>query len=200
MRTPSAMLALSLLLAFAAPPGPAAADPFAVPLPVPATSTCGDGCFSGMLAFHLPGIPAAIRSATLHVVGTTTVGSIQCDDTPGAPPFPWQGTIEGVMQPTPNQFWDAYVRNMPTVSGAFDVTATFNASSFYPTPLPDWSFLSGGSGTIEFMAGPAPTLLGCFPIGPRPTVHVTGAWIVFDADIPVATHDASWGRVKAMYR
>lgn len=194
MNLRNALLACGLLLA----PAAASAAVFTIPLPEAlGVHPCEPGC-SGVITFHLPGLPSEVHGISMHVVGTTEVGLTQCDDTPGSPPFPWPTTIEGLMQSSPNHYWDAYAQ-MPTVAGPFDWSATFINGQHPPQP-PDWAFLSDGVGELYLVAGPAPSLLGCVNLTPPPTLTVTGAWLTVDADIPVPVHTESWGQLKAAYR
>ena len=88
---------------------------------------------------------------------------------------------------------------MPTISGALDSTAPFTTLGYAGHPAASWAFLSAGSGSITVYGGPGPSLLGCSATV-LPTVTITQAWLLVDADIPVAAHGASWGAVKAIYR
>jgi hypothetical protein len=145
--------------------------------------------------FHLPGIPAVVRGATLHLVGTTGVGTVYC----GASQYPWNTQTMGQMLDGPGKYWLAEADN-PGVAGPFDTNTSFfgyTASG----PAPTWNFLSDGEGEITLNVGLPPILLGgCYTSWPPPTLDLTGAWILVDADIPTPASTRSWGAVKAIYR
>jgi len=194
MNLRNVLFALSLLIA----PTAVSAAVFTIPLPEAlGLHPCEPGC-SGVITFHLPGLPSDVHGISMHVVGTTEVGLSQCDDTPGSPPFPWPTTIEGLMTSGASRYWDAYAL-MPTVAGPFDWSASF-VNSPHDQPPADWAFLSDGVGELYFLAGPSARLLGCVNLTPPPTLTVTGAWLDVDADIPVPVHTESWGQLKAAYR
>jgi len=179
----------SLLLLFAATA--ASADVFQIPLPEVL------GTYSGArtATFHLPGIPAVVRGASLHLVGTTEVGVVTCDDYPGPSQHPWPTESIGEMLDGPGKYWYADTIN-PSVAGPFDTTTPFFT---YP-PAATWAFLLDGEATITLYGGPTITLLGCSTSSPPPSFTVTGAWILVDADIPTPAATKSWGAVKAIYR
>jgi len=184
---------------FLAAPALARADLFVVPLPgaaglysagpAPATTV-------RTATFHLPGPPALIRGVSLHVTGTTEVGTIACDEIPG--PLAWPTAVSGQMLVAPQGGWIVY-GPMPTTAGAFDWTAPFLSFQTGPGTV-GWTFLSTGTGQVTINGGPSSFVLTCGPSSPPPTVTITGAWLVVDADIPVPARGASWGRLKAVYR
>ena len=181
---------LTALFLFAATA--ASADVFQIPLPE-VLGTYSYGARSA--TFQLPGIPAVVRGASLHLVGTTEVGVVTCDDYPAPSQHPWTTRSLGEMLDGPGKYWDAESDN-GTVAGPFDTTAPFLK---YPATA-SWAFLNDGEGTLTLYGWPAPTLLGCSTSNPPPSFTVTGAWILIDADIPTPAATASWGAVKAMYR
>lgn len=146
---------------------------------------------------HMPGIPAVVRGASLHLVGTTEVGTVYCDDTPGSQ-YPWTTGTTTYMLDGPQKYWLSESEN-PSVAGPFDTNKPF--FRYTPSgPQPTWNFLLDGEDTIHLDGGPGPTLLGCSTSNPPPTFTVTGAWIEVDADIPTPAAPTSWGAVKATYR
>jgi hypothetical protein len=200
MRICLATLIAALLLA----PTAASAEVFVIPL------TGVDGTYAvGPLpnvsqrtaTFHLPGTPAVIRGVSLHAVGTTFVGILYCDDGPTPTQQPWPAYLLGEMlDPPTNNGWDSE-ESMPSVTGPFDATAPFNTFGYPGQPAASWAFLAGGEGTITIYGGPGASVLGCSSGGgPFPTVTITQAWLLVDADIPVPLHGASWGSLKATYR
>jgi len=184
-------------------PAVASSDIFVIPLPgVAGLYGVGPAPAAGQRSttFHLPGTPGVIRGASFHAVGTTVVGTLICDDgpTPTQSPYPASLTVE-MLDAATNNGWDSEA-HMPTLSGALDSTAPFTTFGYPGHPGASWAFLAGGAGSITVYGGPGPALLGCSPSGPLPTVTITQAWLLLDADIPVAAHGASWGAVKAIYR
>lgn len=97
----------------------------------------------------------------------------------------------------PDQSWSAEATN-PPVAGAFETITPFEFLTFSHIP-PNWTFLAGGEGTIEFSGAPAGGVLDCSYLTP-PSVTVTEATLIFDADFPVPAKIRSWGRIKAAYR
>lgn len=190
MRTVLALLLLAVAV-------PARADIFEVPLPelLGLYDPGVQGGLSKTATFHLPGPPAVVRGATLHLVGTTEVGTIYC----GANEYPWFTTSSGQMLDGPNQYWVAEADN-PGAAGPFDTNGTFKPLSIQ-APAPTWGFLSDGQADITLFVSTPPILLGgCYSSWPPPKATVTGAWIRVDADIPVPAAGTSWGALKAIYR
>jgi len=185
------MRTLAMLLTFLFAATAASADVFQIPLPEVL------GTYSGARSatFHIPGIPAVVREASLHLVGTTEVGIVTCDDYPTPSQHPWITQSMGEMLDGPGKYWYAEAFN-PSVAGPFDTTAPF----FTFPPAATWDFLLDGEGTMTLYGGPAITLLGCSTSSPPPSFTVTGAWLLVDADIPTPAAKASWGAVKAIYR
>jgi len=193
MRTRPALIAALFLLLSA----PAGAGTFEVPLPeLAGTYPLGgpQGPPGRTVTFHLPVIPAVIHGASLRIRGTTEVGIIRCDPSGD---HPWVTVTEGDMFAGLDQHWIAEARN-PPVAGAFETITPFEFLTFSHIP-PNWDFLAGGEGGITLYAGPACTVLDCVDLNP-PSVTVTEATLIFDADIPVPTRARSWGRIKAAYR
>jgi len=181
-----------LLLAVA---GPARADIFSIPLPglLGLYDNETQAGSSRNTTFQLPGPPAVVRGARLHLVGTTEIGTLTCG--PQQNHYPWNTVTQGVMLDGPNKFWIAEAAN-PDTAGAFDTNTAFEG-----IPNPTWSFLSDGQADITLYGGTGVVLLGgCSTSDPPPTFTVTGAWILVDADIPVPAATTSWGAVKAIYR
>lgn len=79
---------------------------------------------------------------------------------------------------------------------AFDLELGFDGGE-----TPDWSFLSGGAGSIllEGLECPPPAV---FPMicNCGPSAEVTAAFIVIKMDSGVPTEKSIWGSVKAIYR
>jgi hypothetical protein len=187
MRTATTILTALLLVGATA----ARAEVFQIPLPEVL------GTYSGArtATFHLPGIPAVVRGASLHLVGTTEVGILFCDDYPAPTQHPWFTQTSCQMLDDSGNFWFSEANN-PSVAGPFDTTAPFVT---YP-PAATWAFLADGEGTLTLYGGPAIYVLMCSSLTPPPSFTVTGAWLLVDADIPTPAATSSWGRVKAMYR
>ena len=148
-------------------------------------------------SFQLPGPPAVVRGARLHLVGTTEIGTLHCGAL-GELVYPWHTVSQGQMLASPDKYWIAEANN-PDSAGAFDTIAPFlGLTSSGP---PTWDFLSDGQGDITLDGGTAIVLLGgCTTSDPPPTFTVTGAWLLLDADIPVPAAATSWGAIKATYR
>lgn len=147
--------------------------------------------YGRIASFHLPGIPAVVRGASLHLVGTTEVGTLIC----GAYAHPWPTETLGSMDDSPGHSWIAPSVN-PDVAGPFETR-----SEFLPYASPTWNFLLDGAGRITLSGNPTATVLGgCYTEGPRPGLTVTGAWLEVDADIPTPAVGKSWGALKAIYR
>ena len=103
----------------------------------------------------------------------------------------------GEMFAGPEQYWLSEAMN-PPVAGAFETVTPFVFLSSDHTPA-NWTFLADGEGTIWFYGALLFELLDCIYLNP-PSVTVTEATLIFDADIPVPTQVQSWGRIKAAYR
>lgn len=198
----SALFALSALSALLACALPCWADVFVVPLPGlagPYAVGPAPAVTQRTTTFHLPGLPALVRGVSLHVIGTSIVGEITCDDSQPPQAQPWPASVIGEMLDPPNFPWSAQP-TMPLVSGPVDVTDVFATTGFPGEPAGTWDFLSDGTGDITLIGGPGVMLLGCSSTGPMPSVNVEQAWLLVDADIAVPAHSASWGSVKAIYR
>jgi hypothetical protein len=190
MRASHALTAALLLLLSA----PAGAAVFEIPLPELAGTYGPQGPNGRTATFHLPGIPAVIHGASLRVRGTTEVGILRCD--PGGD-YPWVTVTLGEMFAGPDQYWLSEATN-PPVAGAFETITPFTFLSISHLPE-SWTFLADGEATIGFYGAPMGTVLDCIDLNP-PSVTVTEATLIFDADIPVPTKVQSWGRIKAAYR
>jgi hypothetical protein len=187
--SPAFVAALLLLLA-----APAGAAVFEIPLPELAGTYGPDSANGRTAKFHLPGVEALIYSASLRVRGTTEVGIIRC---PGGD-YPWVTVTQGEMLAGPDQFWLSEAAN-PPVAGAFETITPFVFVSIHHLPA-SWTFLADGEGSIGFYGAPiGRVLLDCVDLNP-PSVTVTEATLIFDADFPVPTKVRTWGRVKAAYR
>ena len=189
------LLALILLAASV----PARADIFSIPLPglLGLYDNVTETGSRRTTTFQLPGPPAVVRGARLHLVGTTEIGTLHCG-AQGQLVYPWNTLTQGVMLDGPDKFWIAEAAN-PDTAGAFDTNAVFEGLS-YSGPI-TWNFLSDGQGDITLYGGTGIVLLGgCTTSDPPPTFTVTGAWILVDADIPVPAATTSWGALKATYR
>ena len=178
----------------------ARADVFSIPLPglhgLYDNVTQNGG--SRTTSFQLPGPPAIVRGAKLHLVGTTEVGTLHCGAL-GELVYPWNTQSQGQMLDGPGKYWLAEASN-PDTAGAFDTIASFQGLAISGSD-PTWSFLFDGQGEITLLGGTAGVLLGgCTTSWPPPTFTVTGAWLLVDADIPVPAGTTSWGAVKAIYR
>ena len=200
MRLRPALFACALLLTA---PAVASAEVFVFPLPATlGTYPCAPACPGRTATFQLPGTPVVVHGASLHVTGTAEVGTIACDD--GSPPptvLLWPTVLGGTMSDPPNNGWTASA-DMPLTTGPFDWTAPFTTFAVVGLGIKPatWAFLSDGVGEITINGGPDGMLAGCIPTSPPPTLNLTGAWLLVDADIPVPAHAASWGSVKAIYR
>ena len=143
--------------------------------------------------FHLPGSPAAVRGASLRLVGTTEVGTATCFN--GDLPWP----TETYSEMPGNDFMYTAESSNGNVPGPFQIIVPFSA--FVPAghPAPTWDFLLDGEGSFTLYGQPVITVCE-ITSSPPPTFTITGAWILVDADIPTPAATASWGAVKAMYR
>lgn len=190
MRTSPALIAALLLMLSAS----AGAAVFEIPLPELA-GTYGLQSDGRTATFHLPGIPVVIHGASLRVRGTTEVGIVRCD--PPSGDHPWVTVTLSEMVAGPDQYWLSEATN-PPVAGAFETVTPCVFYSFDHLPA-NWTFLADGEGTIWFRGAPAGGPVTCIYLNP-PSVTVTEATLIFDADIPVPTQVQSWGRIKAAYR
>jgi hypothetical protein len=86
---------------------------------------------------------------------------------------------------------------MPFSAGAFGWTAVF-----HPTPptTTTWNFLMDGMGEISLFGSPAIYLDPCSESSAPPTLTVTEAVLIVDADFPIAVEPSTWGKIKALYR
>lgn len=182
-------------------PAVAGATVFVIPLPelegtYPNPAASGTAAYERTATFHLPGLPAVVHGASLHVSGTTEVGVIYCDS---GSQSPWPMALSALMVDSPDHEWFLQPA-MPFVAGPFEWTAAFRPFVVEGSPIVTWSFLNDGVGEITMNGGPDGYGGFCWNSFPPPTATVEHAWILIDADIPVAAHGASWGAVKAIYR
>lgn len=190
MRFPTVSLAALLLLVSI----PAHAAVFEVPLPELVGTYGGlQGPYARVATFHLPGIPAGIVGASLRVRGTTEVGVIQCTNGD----HPWPTRTEGQLDAGPHDYWISEAMN-PPVAGDFETITPFVYISFSQVPA-NWNFLADGEGMITLYGSPVGTLLDCVDLN-MPSLTVTEATLIFDADMPVPTLRRTWGALKSAYR
>jgi hypothetical protein len=189
-----------LILCLIALAVPAGASTFTIPLPelVGAYGTYESAPRTA--TFHLPGTPAVVRGATLHLVGTTEVGVMTCDTAGGGgetTDSPWPTETFAEMNSTPDGLYMCEHVN-PNVAGAFESFESFFGYAYGSAPV-TWDFLLDGEGSLTLSGFPVGMVL-CSSSGPPPTLAVTGAWMVVDADIPTPAPAKSWGALKAAYR
>ena len=184
----------ALLVLLVAPAAHAAV--FEIPLPELAGTYPDVSTPTGRSAtFHLPGLPAVVHGVSLRLRGTTGVGIIRCP----SGDHPWVTQTEGDMPAGVHELWSAGAFG-PPAAGPFETIAPMEFISFStPQVLPNWAFLDDGVGTILLSGGPAGTLLDCEDLD-MPSLEVTEATLLVDADIPVPTAKTSWGRIKTIYR
>jgi hypothetical protein len=137
-------------------------------------------------SFELSAPPSAIHGVSLRISGTLEFGMLDCEEGQ----FPTGCNARGDMWDAPTHLWSAgYYMDM---AGYFSWTQPFETSSGAT-----WNFLADGSGEITFQAGYV--LTWCFELRP-PTVTVTEAVLIVDAEFPVAIESSTWGKIKALYR
>ena len=64
----------------------------------------------------------------------------------------------------------------------------------------DWNFLLDGVATVTFYGGGTPYIAMCPGSSPPPTVTVTEAVFIIDAEFPDLIKPTTWGQIKALYR
>lgn len=97
----------------------------------------------------------------------------------------------------PDQAWVAGAFN-PPVAGPFETIPPMEWSTFSHVP-PNWAFLDDGEATITLSGGPGGVLLDCSAFN-DPSLTVTEATLLLDADFPVPAAKPTWGGIKSMYR
>jgi hypothetical protein len=100
------------------------------------------------------------------------------------------------MEDTPLHDWYATFM-MPYVAGPFAATASFETLYGYEA---SWNFLRDGTGALTLDGGASGFIMICSPVSPPPTVTVTEAVLIVDAEFPIRTEASTWGRIKALYR
>ena len=191
-KTPAIAIALALFAAT-----PAAATVVEVPLPeLAGTFSCSDPayirCFQ-TIAVHLPTIPSVIHSVSLHVRGTTSLATVQCDT---GVPHP-QGTSLEVDLYEPGQssnLW--YAWHVNEASGVVDYTQPFEA---YPVNN-TWAFLLDGSAELHLTYIGYSAIPECLVVGPSDSTTLDDVTLLIDGEFPTPARGFSWGRLKRIYR
>jgi hypothetical protein len=143
------------------------------------------------VTFQLPDPPGAVYDAWFAVSGVTQVGQIECDGNLYAWPTMLFATME---DDSPVKVWYAQ-ELMPEVAGPYSWMARFDA-----TMNATWSFLGDGTASITLLGAPGEYIHICSPASAPPTLTVTSAVLIIDAEFPIRTEPTTWGRVKALYR
>ena len=180
-------VALAVLIVWFAAP----AHAIVIEVPIPALNgTYGD---SRTVPLVLPAAPTVIHGASFRVTGTTQVGSLTCMDTYPGRSLVWPAeVIIRAYDGSPLKSW--YLDEAVSTSGPFSLQNVASPSYF----ATDWDFLLDGVGTVTFFGGGTPYIAMCPPSSPSPTVTVTEAVFIIDADF--AIEPTTWGRIKALYR
>jgi len=199
MRPTLPVLVGALLLVAA----PAHSAVFAIPLPeLVGTYPFGADStqFVRTATFQLPGPPAAVHGASLHVRGTAQVGTYLCDLQ--VPTYtPWVTLVQAYIAENVqvSAYWQVHEYQTAT-PGSFEWTVPFTWAAF-PNAPSTWQSMLDGADTIGLWGGPGFSAIPeCYPQTPQPSMTIEEASIVIDADIPVPAHALSWGSLKAIYR
>lgn len=182
-------------------PRPVAADVHAIPLPgLLGEYQAWDPSAARTVALVLPGTPAEIRGASLHLRGSAETGRIICSGPSGPVEVPWLTQfVAGMYDDSPYRVWS--IENSPqNAGGAFEWTLEFRGWSVFGEPLPSWNFLLDGAAPFELVAHDNNVLLGCSGVLPPPRAWIEEAVLLLDADFAVPAMPATWGRLKAAYR
>jgi hypothetical protein len=185
------VFALLSALCLAVPP--ARGEVIEVLLPGLAGAYSGNSTTTRSATIQLPRIPDLIHSVSIRVEGVADVGVAHCQQSGTANVWPME--FIGEMTDSPDGFWLAFPPPRYS-SGPFE-----SAGEFEPmTETTTWAFLMDGEGEITLSGGPASELLLCDPIVWPDGGNVTEAWLIVDAEFPLAVEASTWGRVKALYR
>lgn len=171
----------------------ARAEVIEVLLPGLAGAYPGDSTTTRSAIIQLPRIPDVIHSVSIRVEGVSIVGVAHCQQSGSANVWPME--FVGEMTGSPDRSWLAFPPPR-YLSGQFESTGDFEPLTEEST----WDFLMDGEGEIVLSGGPLRELLLCDPILWPQGASVTEAWLIVDADFPLAVEATTWGRVKALYR
>jgi hypothetical protein len=150
-----------------------------------------DTLFCRTVDLELPQM-TQIHSTSMRVSGITEVSSIWCQ---GGAVGPWPTVLMATMVADATGRWLA-TEQMPMESGPFAWTSEFSA------PLgsnPTWDFLLDGAAQLEMYGEPDAYMSTCTPTAPDPTIDLTEAVLVIDADFVVPTLHETWGAIKATF-
>jgi len=170
----------------------ARAEVIEVLLPGLAGAYSGDSTTTRSAQIQLPRIPDLIHSVSIRVEGVSMVGVAHCQQSGSANIWPMEFVAE--MTDSPDELWLAFPPPHYS-SGEFESTGCFEPTTEETT----WDFLMDGEGEIALSGGPLRELLLCDPILWPEGGSVTEAWLIVDADFPLAVEATTWGRIKALY-
>jgi hypothetical protein len=182
--------ALVVLLVLCAPPA------LAVVIEIPLPDLNGTYGADRTVPLQLPVAPSVIHGASFRVTGTTQVGTLICYNIETGNydvPAVWASEAfiyvhDGGYLPS----W--YMDKTMVVSGPFSHQDTAR-----PLLGATWDFLLDGVGVVTFHGG-GTGYTSCAATSATPTVTVTEAVLIIDAEFPIAIESSTWGRIKALYR
>jgi hypothetical protein len=190
-------IAFGLILVLALP---AAATVLEVPIPeLTGTASCsmppdsGSYCYR-TLVIHLPTLPAAIRSVSLRIRGTTRFSLYRCETQPAA----LLGTVISAELDEPGNTRDLwYVWHANEAEGRIDLTLPFEPGYRMNGT---WTFLLDGTATLNFYISGGSAIPECGLVGPPDSTTIESVTLLVDGDFPTGVARTSWGRLKAIYR
>ena len=183
-------LAVLLLLVSAAPA-------LAVVIEIPLPALNGSYGAERTVPLVLPAAPSVIYGASFRVTGTAQVGSLICYNTQTGNydlPAVWPAEVfiyahDG----SHSKSW--YLDELVGTTGPIALEKVAR-----PLSGANWNFLLDGVGAVTFHGGGAGYITICSSTSAPPTVTVTEAVLILDAEFPVAIESSTWGRIKALYR
>ena len=140
---------------------------------------------------NLPAM-GVIHSVSFRSSETTAVGAVQCE---GAPVLPWSTELYAYLPGDGAGSWLAS-EHMPEASGDFGWTSDFRAQCCSNAT---WDFLLDGKAHLIVYGAPLILVGICAPIGPPPTIDLTEAVLIVDAEFTVSTENSTWGAIKAAF-
>jgi hypothetical protein len=138
---------------------------------------------------ELPSRPTAVHSVSFRLSGISNPG-ITCCYFGAFECHPSGLSLGANMFESYEDYWMANGMT-PEVAGAFEWTEKFLYGQ-------TWDFLLDGDAPVTLQAGSV-GIPECYH-KVFPTVAVTGAALIVDADFPVPVRVDTWGRIKASYR
>lgn len=141
--------------------------------------------------FELDRIPDEIYKVSLKVSGTSQVGTAMCSY---PDEFPYKIEIlTSAQDPLNSTFWFQAVMQ-PDYDSDIEIDLIFVKSAESEAT---WDFLKLGEGNVNLGMSLIPLLPGCIIID-FPTMTISEAILIIEADWALQAEGTTWGRIKAL--